>query len=105
MRICGWLQCLQLPIANILKPIPVLPPPSVSDVSKEEEEVEGEDEETIEAIEDELFEVHGYDLEEKVANGIMMQDEIDSGDIEDGIGLVNDFGNESELSQDLDFDV
>ncbi|KAF8542335.1 hypothetical protein BDD12DRAFT_876815 [Trichophaea hybrida] len=97
------LQGLQLQIADILKPIPVPPPLSVPAVS-EEEEVEGEDEETMEAIEDERFEAHGYDLEEEVAASIMMQDEIDSGDIEDGIGSVDDFGNESELLQDLDFD-
>ncbi|KAF8533791.1 hypothetical protein BDD12DRAFT_809893 [Trichophaea hybrida] len=81
------LQGLQLQIADILKPIPVPPPPSVPAVSEEEE-----------------VEAHGYDLEEEVAARIMMQDEIDSGDIEDGIGSVDDFGNESELLQDLDFD-
>ncbi|KAF8533235.1 hypothetical protein BDD12DRAFT_810352 [Trichophaea hybrida] len=97
------LQGLQLQIADILKPIPVPPPPSVPAVS-EEEEVKGEDEETMEAIEDELLEAHGYDLEEEVAARIMMQDEIDGGNIDDGIGSVDDFGNESELLQDLDFD-
>ncbi|KAF8542793.1 hypothetical protein BDD12DRAFT_875727 [Trichophaea hybrida] len=63
------LQGLQLQIADILKSIPVPPPPSVPAVS-EREEVEGENEETMEAIEDELFEAHGYDLEEEVAAGI-----------------------------------
>ncbi|KAF8533651.1 hypothetical protein BDD12DRAFT_898305 [Trichophaea hybrida] len=94
-RTRGHKQAKKLQIADILKPIP-LPVPAVS----EEEEVEGEDEEITEAIEDELFEVHGHDLEEEVAARIMMQDEITTGDI-DGIGSDDDFSNESELLQDL----
>ncbi|KAF8537725.1 hypothetical protein BDD12DRAFT_887086 [Trichophaea hybrida] len=98
------LQGLQLQIAEILKLIPLPPPPPVSAVSEEEEEVEGEDDEITEAMEDELFEVHSHDLEEEVAARIMMQDEIDRGDIDGGIGSDGDFGNKSELLQDLDFD-
>ncbi|KAF8538658.1 hypothetical protein BDD12DRAFT_884625 [Trichophaea hybrida] len=96
------LQGLQLQIAEILKPIPLPPPPPAPAVSEQEEEVEGEDEKITEAIEDELFEVHGHDLEEEVAARIMMQDEIDRGDIY-GIGSDGDFGNECGLLQDLDF--
>ncbi|KAF8535659.1 hypothetical protein BDD12DRAFT_808397 [Trichophaea hybrida] len=74
-------------VANcgILKPIPLPPPPPAPAVSEQEEEVEGEDEEITEAIEDELFEVHRHDLEEEIAARIMMQHEIDRGDIY-GIG-------------------
>ncbi|KAF8536947.1 hypothetical protein BDD12DRAFT_807338 [Trichophaea hybrida] len=97
------LQGRELQIAEILKPIPLPPPPPAPAVSEQEEEVEGEDEEIMEGIEDELFEVHSHDLEEEVAARMMMQDEIDRGDIY-GIGSDGDFGNESGLLQDLDFD-
>ncbi|KAF8536645.1 hypothetical protein BDD12DRAFT_807648 [Trichophaea hybrida] len=78
------LQGLHLPIQDIVNRIPVPPPPSVPAVNDEQQEVEA----------------HGHDLEEEVAATIMMQNEIDSGYLEDGIGSVDDFGNKSELLQD-----
>ncbi|KAF8534837.1 hypothetical protein BDD12DRAFT_809041 [Trichophaea hybrida] len=97
------LQGLQLPIAEILKPIPLPPPQLAPAVSEQEDEVACENEEITEAIEDEPFEVYCHDLAEEVADRIMMQNEIDRCDI-DGIGLDSDFGNETGLLQDLDFD-
>ncbi|KAF8532768.1 hypothetical protein BDD12DRAFT_901843 [Trichophaea hybrida] len=99
-----YITGLQLQFAEILKQIPLPPPPLVPVVSEEEEEVEDEDDEITEAIEDELFKVNVHDLEEEVAARIMMQDEIDGGDRDRGICLDGDFGFESELLQDLDFD-
>ncbi|KAF8538926.1 hypothetical protein BDD12DRAFT_805739 [Trichophaea hybrida] len=98
------LQGLRLQIAEILKPIALPAPPPVPAVCEEKEEVDGENDVITESIEDELFEVHGHDLEEEVAARIMMQDEGDRGDIYGGIGSDGDFGNECELMQSLDFD-
>ncbi|KAF8242533.1 hypothetical protein K440DRAFT_638912 [Wilcoxina mikolae CBS 423.85] len=94
---------LQLQIADILKPIALPVPPLIPAVREEEEKLEGEYEEITEAIEDELFGVHGDDEEEEIVTRIMIQDEIDRVDIDD-IGSDDDFGNESELLQELDFD-
>ncbi|KAF8538103.1 hypothetical protein BDD12DRAFT_806400 [Trichophaea hybrida] len=89
---------LQLQIAEILKPIP-LPPPPLAPAVSEQKEVEGEDEEITEAIEDVLFDVHGHSLEEEEAARIMMQEEIERGH-RDGIGSDGDCGNVSGILQD-----
>ncbi|KAF8539108.1 hypothetical protein BDD12DRAFT_805604 [Trichophaea hybrida] len=101
---CRGSRNCNLQIAEIFKPIPLPPPPPVPAISEEEEDAKGKNNEMTEAIEYKLFEAHSNDLEEKVVARIMMQDEIDSGDMDGGICSDSDYGNESELLQDLDFD-